>query len=180
MSKEKKQSKKKLKKEANKRKEEEKLFATDENIERYIKRLSPEQREMVSRFNNECLEKGKKEKQYIKELTNEDEKELISELIDVSKGKIKVKAIGARDLSNLYQRKYFSLIGGKPEKPRKRVELTASSYSDSNNQPENPKPDNQPYEPDYDEPQEPIKIDERLLDELDKHSDEVNKYLDGI
>lgn len=48
---------------------------------------------MANRFNDECLEKGKSEKKYIKELIDENEKKLIRELIDVSKGKIKVKQL---------------------------------------------------------------------------------------
>lgn len=72
------------------------------------------------------------------------------------------------------------MIDRKPEKQYKRHEPVTPSFGISDKQPDNSKPDNQPQDPDYDEPQQPVKIDERLFDELDKHSYELNKYLDGI
>lgn len=175
-----KKEEKKLTKEAKKLKKEEEHRMLERNLARYLSRLTVKQLEMLTKFSNECLDKDGKTKKYINELMDEKEKALVREFIDVGKGKIKVPAIGARDLADLWKRQHFSFIDRKPEKQAKRYEPVTPGYSDS--KPDNPKPDNQTsQEPNYDEPsRQPVQIDEKLFDELDKHSDQINKYLDGV
>lgn len=166
---------KKKKKEDKKLKKEAKAYMIEENLNRYMKRLSAEQLEVVNKYVAECIDGDKKTKNYIKELTDEKEKLLIRELIDVSNGKIQVKAIGVKDLSGLRKRQYLFFKSRKPEKQYKKYEPITPSYSDKqpDNQPAQPEP--QYMEPDYDDP-EPIKIDERLLEEF---REEIEKYLNN-
>lgn len=179
---------KKLKKEAKKLKQKERNKAMETNIYRFMRNLTQKQVDMVLRFCSAGLKKHKDAKEYVESLTSPAEKELIQKYIDVYTLKVILKPIGARDLADLWKRQNFSLIGRRPEKqirrsePINRYEPITPGFSDSNKKPDNPKPDNQPsYEPDYDEPpRQPVKFDEKLFDELDKHSDEINKYLDGV
>lgn len=203
MAKKEKNSDKKLTKEEKKLKKQakaEKQHMIEENIGRFVNRLTDKQNEIVSKFLRECEDDSKKMKRYLNELTDEKEKELIREAIGVLKGKIQLKPIGARDIANIWKRQNSSLFTIRPmkqirERPIRSYKPVTPGYSDS-------KPDNQPYKPYYDkhskpahdepqrnepqrdepqhnEPQRPV-IDEKLFDELDKHSDEINKYLDGV
>lgn len=163
-------AKKKNKADKKRKKEEKKLRKQEKRAIKFIGKLPPNEKILISRFISECGDDDKKIKHFINQLPG-GEKALIHRFMDVLDGKkIENKPISG----NLQLRRdpgYF--VNRKAEKRYQSLEPVAPGFADSGRQAE--QPEQKRMEPIYAEPR-PIEIDEKILDEF---REELEEYFEN-